>query len=197
MITNSLGMTQQPGDGIVLPSGGSGGGTTQPPSGDQNQQSGLITASQLYGTAPASVVFTMNGTLPQNPLQSHLRFRWAFGDGTTQDVPYGQMSVTHVYNSPGSYKVGVLLISDGSITLSPLPQPVYMNQNVVITDAAQQGGGSQNENNGGDGGSSTNSQQQQQDTTSQASLFSNPLLLILLAGGAIGLLYTMKKGRKV
>jgi len=69
-----------------------------------------IAASTLRGTAPLSVDFSGAGSSdPDGRIVAHV---WTFGDNTSS----GSVDVTHVYATPGSYAVQLLVTDDSGLS---------------------------------------------------------------------------------
>ena len=88
------------------------GGSTPPPPPPPNQPPVVsATASATSGTAPVTVTLTATASDPDGQVMS---YSWNFGDGGTSS----QASVSHTYQSAGSYTARVTVTDDKGATAS-------------------------------------------------------------------------------
>ncbi|MCK4392332.1 PKD domain-containing protein [Candidatus Bipolaricaulota bacterium] len=91
-----------------------------------------FTASPLSGPAPLSVAFS--AMLSEDPDGFIVKWEWDFGDGNSK---VGE-SVTHTYNTPGTYDVTLRVTDDDSATATAskgrLPLPLPRNRAELVPD---------------------------------------------------------------
>ncbi len=86
-----------------------------------------FTASPLSGPAPLSVAFS--AMLSEDPDGFIVKWEWDFGDGNSK---VGE-SVTHTYNTPGTYDVTLRVTDDDSATATA-------SRTITVTTAEEPGG---------------------------------------------------------
>jgi hypothetical protein len=132
-----------------------------PPLVNQAPICSALTANQLSGAAPLTVNFTATGTDPNNTLA---KASINYGDGPTQDITTGggigtntlNLSVSHTYNTPGTYQVSATLTDvDGAVSSASASCSKTISVTVPTTGGTNGGsnaGGGGNGSTGGSGG---------------------------------------------